>query len=315
MKKVLTENYNVEISDNPDYLFFGCFGFNHLKYDCIKIFYTAEDVSPDFNLCDYAIAFDDIKFGDRYLRYPLFLQCASYEIARKKHIVTDEDIESKTGFCNFVYSNSGANPLRTEFFNKLSEYKKVDSGGKYLNNIGHRVEDKYEFQKNYKFTIAFENDTVLDYTTEKIMDAFAAKTIPIYFGNSHISNDFNTESFINCHDYDSFDEIINRVIEIDNNPELYRSILEQPIFKNGIVPEKFSYAELGNFLKNIFDPEIENARRISRYSYRVYYKRNLLDILNVYEKFISLTSNKFVGFFYRIYKNFLTNKKGVYGTL
>ena len=34
-----------------------------------------------------------------------------------------------------------------DFFHKLNEYKKVDSGGKYLNNIGKPVVDKMDFIK------------------------------------------------------------------------------------------------------------------------------------------------------------------------
>lgn len=35
------------------------------KYDCIKIFFTGEEQSPDFNIADYAVGYDDIRFGDR----------------------------------------------------------------------------------------------------------------------------------------------------------------------------------------------------------------------------------------------------------
>lgn len=30
--------YDVVICDNPDYLFFSCFGVTHLSYKCVKIF-------------------------------------------------------------------------------------------------------------------------------------------------------------------------------------------------------------------------------------------------------------------------------------
>ena len=69
---ILSERYNVVVdSKNPDYLFYSNFGNRYLKYDCIRIFYTGECITPDFNLCDYAMAFDRISFGDRYLRMPL----------------------------------------------------------------------------------------------------------------------------------------------------------------------------------------------------------------------------------------------------
>lgn len=152
---ILRKKYDIEISENPDYLFFGCFGYNFLKYKCIRIFYTGEDVSPDFNFCDYAIAFDDINFGDRYRRFPLCVSCENYPLALQKHNFTQAELNKKQRFCNFVYSNSNANPKREQFFKQLSEYKKVDSGGRYLNNIDGPVADKHEFQKKISLYYCF----------------------------------------------------------------------------------------------------------------------------------------------------------------
>ena len=296
---ILKEKYNVEICDNPDYLFYGCFGMDHVDFEGIKIFITGEDISPDFNLCDYAIAFDRISFGDRYLRLPNFAyRYQTMDYASQKHHITQEDIDQKTGFCNFVYSNSNANYTRVQFFKDLSEYKKVDSGGRYLNNIGGPVEDKYEFQKKYKFTIAFENDSSLDYTTEKILDAFAAKTIPIYWGNPNITKDFNPKSFINCHDYESFDQVIERVKEIDNDPELYREILSEPIFVDEKIPYELSADCLRDFLFHIFDQPLEKAGRRCLYSYRLNYIGSLQRMVKFYYK---IFHNSFVRGLYNQY--------------
>ena len=54
-----------------DYIFHSCMGKDVLKYDGIRIFATGEYITPDFNICDYALAFDHIEFGDRYCRLPL----------------------------------------------------------------------------------------------------------------------------------------------------------------------------------------------------------------------------------------------------
>jgi alpha(1,3/1,4) fucosyltransferase len=118
---------------------------------------------------------------------------------------------------------------RNDFFHLLTnKYKKVDSGGKALNSIGGLVNDKLAFQRECKFSIAFENSSYPGYTTEKILHAFVADTIPIYWGNPLVHKDFNTKAFINCHDYNNFDEVVDRVIEIDNNDELYLQYLKEP---------------------------------------------------------------------------------------
>ena len=53
----------------------------------------------------------------------------------------------------------------------------------------------------YKFTVAFENNSALGYNTEKLTDPMLAGSIPIYFGNPQIGRHFNTRSFINAHEY------------------------------------------------------------------------------------------------------------------
>ena len=61
--RILSNLYEIEISDQPDYLFCSSFGYSHWKYqDCIRIYYTAENIVPDFNIFDYAISFHYLDF-------------------------------------------------------------------------------------------------------------------------------------------------------------------------------------------------------------------------------------------------------------
>ncbi len=264
----LKKKYQVEFSDDPDYLFYSCFGDQHLRYDCVKIYWTGEDVSPDFNLCDYAIAFDSMTYGDRYMRLPLFAKGDSIDRLLKAHTFDDDDFKKDRGFCSFVVSNGNANPARAAFYNQLSAYKQVASGGKYMNNIGGPVDDKLEFLRGYKFTIAFENDTSDGYTSEKILDAFLAKTIPIYWGNKRISDDFNPDCFINCHDFPDFGSVVQYVKEVDHSPELYQKILTAPLFRDGAVPYRLTNDAFEEFLYHIIDQPLDQAKRINCFSRR-----------------------------------------------
>jgi hypothetical protein len=150
---------------------------------------------------------------------------------------------------------------REEFFEKLSAYKTVDSGGKYKNNVGGPVPDKLEFQKDYKFSLAFENVSVRGYCTEKILQSFAAGTIPIYYGDETVVQDFNPKAFINCHDYDSIDEVVAKIKELDENDAAYLQMLNEPMFICGKLPDKYSDESILNFLSNIFDKTVNEARR------------------------------------------------------
>lgn len=45
-----------------------------LNYNnCEKILFTGENYVPDFHPYDYAMGFHYIDFGDRYLRFPLYV--------------------------------------------------------------------------------------------------------------------------------------------------------------------------------------------------------------------------------------------------
>lgn len=147
----------------------------------------------------------------------------------------------KKKFCNMVVSNPKRDKVFEEFFYKLSEYKRVDSGGRYLNNIGGPVSAKLDFIRDYKFTMAFENRSYPGYTTEKILDPMLAGSIPVYWGNPNISDEFNPESFINLHDFATLDDAVRRTIEIDQDDELYRRMISAPVFHDDRVPEYLTH--------------------------------------------------------------------------
>lgn len=253
---ILKKRYSVELSDNPDYVFYSVFGDDHLRYNCIRIFYTGECYSPDFNIADYAIGFDYIKFGDRYLRVPLY-RLFQYKDDLEKALSNRIGLDKNRRFCSFVCSNDRGMAERVEMFELLQSYMEVGSGGKYKNNVGAPVPDKIDFLRNYKFNIAFENCVGDGYTTEKIVQAFAAGAIPIYYGNPLIAREFNTKAFVNCHDYKDFNEVLDIVKRINEDDNLYYSMIREPITNQ----DYLDLRDLEEFLYNIFEQRLESARR------------------------------------------------------
>ena len=249
---LLKDNYNIIISDNPDYLFFSIFGNSHLSYNCTKIFYTGENIEPPLNYCDWSFSFDHIEDKRNY-RLPLYLLYNGYYDLVNKNF--DESMVNRK-FCNFIVSNGNCD-VRNNFFNKLSKYKKIDSGGRWLNNIGHSVDDKLKFQSDYKFSIAFENNAYRPgyewYITEKIMEPMTVNSIPLYRGGSCISEDFNTKSFINYHDFNSDDDMIDYIIELDKDDSKYLSMLNNKWFNDNVIPENNKVENIKKFLFNIFN--------------------------------------------------------------
>ena len=250
---LLKDEFDVEISNNPDYLFFSVFGNNHQRYSCKKIFYTGENVAPPLGYCQWSFSFDYLDDSRNYRLPHYLLYDGYYELARPK--IIDESMAIRK-FCNFVASNGNCKE-RNDFVTELSKYKKVDSGGRWMNNIGYAVSDKRKFQSEYKFSIAFENDAYRPgyewYITEKVMEPMTVNSIPIYKGGSKIDKDFNTNSFINCHNFSNAEEAIDRIIELDRDDNKYLSMLNQSWFNDYNIPDNNKLENIKSFLYKIFN--------------------------------------------------------------
>lgn len=267
--QILSKNFEIEFSEDPDYVISSVYSRDFLKYDCVRILYTGENICPDFNLFDYAIGFEQLSFGDRYLRYPNYLMNPAYEQDVKrmlqKHLISKEQVDTKKEFCSFVYSNGNADPIRETAFYKLNEYRPVNSGGRFLNNIGlpEGVPDKYEFQIKHKFSIAFENSSHAGYTTEKLIQSFAAGTVPIYWGDPRVTSVFNPGAMIYVDDVQGLDKAVEYVKKIDMDDHLYLNMLQQPAVLD-VQNMQGQYMHLEKFLTHIFSQPLYAAFRRNR---------------------------------------------------
>lgn len=262
---MLAERYELVLSDTPDYVFYSVFGYEHLNYpNSVLIFWTGENQCPDFNECDYALGVEYISFLDRYLRYPHYLAYKEFAPMTTKHQLQADTLQRKPLFCSFVYSNTNASPFRKQFFDLLSAYQPISSGGKYLNNIGGKpVPNKLAFEQQAKFSIAFENASHAGYTTEKLIQSFAAQTVPIYWGDPEVTKTFNPKSFINCPDYPSLEAVVAEVKRLNEDDDAYLAMLRQPALVNPKEKEEKD-AQLRAFIYNIFDQPLSEAKRFSR---------------------------------------------------
>lgn len=258
---ILSTRYDITIDHaNPEYLIFGDENFgesNKLfsRKDVVKIFYTGENRRPDKYDCDYAISFDHI-YSNWHYRMPLFViyMWALKHIHKTRfsfNYIFNPEVKEKTNFASFVVSNPNCQ-TRNDFFNQLSTYKRVDSAGKLFNNTQIDLkgeEAKIDFLSSRKFNICFESYSNPGYVTEKILHAFYAQTIPIYWGSNTIGSDFNPKAFINVHDFKNMESVVEFVKMLDEDDDLYQSMLMQPKFINNLPP---SYVVIDNFL-NWFD--------------------------------------------------------------
>ena len=264
--RILKERYEVIFSDYPDYVVFSEFGGQNYdienKINCVKLFLSIENRDPNFANTDYAIGIHYIDKEDRYFRKPTETHQLSaiqtvYNVTKVKNI----DV-SKKKFCAWVVSNGGGR-VRNLFYDKLSEYKVVDSGGHFRNNVGGSVGNKIEFLSHYKFSICMENSKTQGYISEKLVDCFEAGTIPIYYGDDTVLELLNSKSYIHIKNEDEFEEKIELIKKIDNNDTLYQEIIREKI-----VIDDTRYArelqKYKDFIYHIIEQDKEKAKRFPR---------------------------------------------------
>lgn len=278
----VSDQYDFELTRDydADYVFHSIDGYEVLKYQGTRIFVTGENVTPNFAISDYAMAFDKMTFGDRYLWLPLIkLYRDSYTVLTSPRLPADEIFRQKTDFCAYVMSNTkDSAEERLRIYDLLATYKQVNSGGQWRNNVGGRVSDKRAFQSKHKFVIAFENCSSPGYLTEKFAEAAAANAVPIYWGDPDIGQLFNPNAFINCHDFKSLEEAAEQVMRVDQDDNLYRAMLSEPWFPDGIEPGCLRDETFAAFLSNIFDQNPPSAGRRNRSRWGLKVERRLYDM-------------------------------------
>jgi hypothetical protein len=244
--------------------------------NAISIFRTGECISPDLNIFDYAVVFDrNLTDRDRVCRIPFYRYFSASLLVNQKDIDYRNLLEKKSRFCNFLYSNANAHPTRDRLFFKISEYKRVDALGNHLNNTGATPKtnalwdssdwrrESIDLRSSYKFSIASENATFPGYVSEKLVSCLQSATVPIYWGDPTVAMDFNPDALINCHNYKSFDDVVDRVKEIDEKDELWYDIARAPWQTEEQIhrmeEDDKKYIE---FLVNLFGQELKDARRV-----------------------------------------------------
>ena len=58
--RLLGQRYHVELCDDPDFIIFSYVGKRRREYrrwNCVRIFYTGENITPDWSACDWAFSF------------------------------------------------------------------------------------------------------------------------------------------------------------------------------------------------------------------------------------------------------------------
>lgn len=190
------------------------------SYQPLKIFYCNEFFPLDSYKADYYISSNLYVHGyeDKHLRFPYWkdhIDWSHEDINRDLNIgnakrfgffhkIEDlmipqgEDFLKKKNICIFA---SHLNEPRKSFYLHFSKNFTVDGYGPYfdksIKNHNASGYKKKDIMKNYAFNLCPENNMYPGNYTEKILDSFIGKCLPISWADNNINEEFNNKAFIN----------------------------------------------------------------------------------------------------------------------
>jgi hypothetical protein len=88
---------------------------------------------------------------------------------------------------------------------------------------------KFDLLPEYKFCLCPENSVYDGYVTEKLIDAYAGLTVPIYSGDVSVIDDFNYMAFLNYQEFKDMSRFVEYVRGWNTNEEMYKHTYEQPL--------------------------------------------------------------------------------------
>ena len=220
--------------------------FGNVQTDPAKtLCYIGENIRPSFIGYNHCLSFDYDDYGGRNFRLPLWYSRIAWDgftqKPRKPNVHNHGyeqlvplnqllyprklDMKAKKEFCVMIAGNPEG--LRINLFNSISKYKPIHGYGSMFGNSLRK--SKFDVLPDYKFCLCPENSIYDGYVTEKLIDAYAGGTVPIYSGDISVVDDFNEWAFLNYQDTKDMETFVENIKLLDQDPDWYKDRYEQPL--------------------------------------------------------------------------------------
>jgi hypothetical protein len=226
VKKYLTQ---LGLKDFDFSLFVDKIPESHQDLSPINIF-VLQEPNEYFNLHNWVIANQELfsvilTWDDKVLN-----NCPNSMFFPFGNLWMDEELYSKERNKKFEVSHlcgkkllTYGQSLRHEILARKNEFKIPTNffseyGG--MSSIREAAEGKEFIYGNSMFGVIIENTSHRGYFTEKILDSFALKTIPLYWGCTSISDFFNDKGIIKFGNVDDLIYICNNLTKQDYHDRL-----------------------------------------------------------------------------------------------
>lgn len=199
-----------------------------------KVWFTGENVRPPFREgYDATISFDQDSYGGSNTFFPLLYMETLFptnesEVRRGVRVDAPALLKRremtygpKKFACAFI---NNPHPIRLRAIEELKRHGDVEVFGKYS---GRPVVSKYEIARNFKFSLCFENDLFPGYLTEKLLDAYACETVPLYWGDLGSERHLNRDAFVNAKDFETLTDFASFISNLSaaDYGEIYAAAL------------------------------------------------------------------------------------------
>lgn len=201
-----------------------------------NIFYSAENHRPPPGSWDAYLTFDTYDFDGKNAYFPLWWLTSTDLLGENQSPFLGKPItikqltsprraefETRKNFCA-VFAGK-AWPFRVHAINELSKIGRVDVFGDLSRN---RVVSKNEIAKDYRFVLCFENDIYPGYVTEKLPEAWATGSVPLYWGEDRTGS-FNSRAYLNLNNFNGFSQFLESVSLLNANNEAWSEMAAEPL--------------------------------------------------------------------------------------
>lgn len=220
--------------------------FGNVQTDPTKtLSYIGENIRPNYIGYNHSLSFDYDTYGGRNVRLPLWYSRLAWDgfeekprcvgsnnhgyepLIDIKNLMRSRKLDTtgKDKFCALIAGNPEG--LRINLFYSISKYKQVDGYG---NMFGKALRgSKFDLLKDYKFSLCPENSVYDGYITEKLIDAYAGLTVPIYSGDMSVLREFNIKAFFNYQENLDMKQLVQSIKDYDTKEIWYENIYTQPL--------------------------------------------------------------------------------------
>ena len=208
--------------------------YNPSAFNIWSSFENRRPPHDDFDLT-FTYELDDFNGTNYYLPlFYLYMNIGDINAKPWKHKLRPADclnsrnfdeqfFAKKDGFVSSFINNP--HPTRLRAISELSKIGKVNVYGR---SVGNYVEDKIGTAGKYWFNLCFENDLYPGWVTEKVLEAWIAGTVPLYWGLDS-AGILNPKAIVNLNDFKSLKDFLVYVKFLAENPQEMIEIINQPL--------------------------------------------------------------------------------------